>query len=169
MRGDFEKVGRFAGLSGFLNRFLKRLFGRYRELFGKVRVNRDAGFHYEVVARFIFWANHFSKVNSRPKPSAFLPSNGECSATWIDGLSEQQIWVLGDLAGRGRKRPALARADIQAKDVADCGLVIAPDPLPSQPLHVNLTSWPIEKDEQKEVAQNLCAKSVLVIRASFSS
>jgi hypothetical protein len=97
-----------------------------------------------------------------PKPGAFLPAadKAQISMMGIDGLPEIEIWPLGDLVGGGRGRPATARADISADSIACCGLFIVPDPKP-HPRHVNISGWPVPKEERKLIALDLCAKSEL--------
>jgi hypothetical protein len=101
-----------------------------------------------------------------PKPGAFLPAadKSQISMMGIDGLPEMEIWPLGDLAGEGRGRPANARADISADSIAGCGLFIVPDPTPHE-RHVNISGWPVPKQERKLVALDLCAKSELKQRS----
>jgi hypothetical protein len=114
----------------------------------------------EMLSRFIFQSNHFNLKG--PKPGAFLPSANktQISMMGIDDLSEDEIWPLGDIVGEGRGLPTIARADISAESINDCGLSILPDPQP-HPRHVNVTGWPIPKEEKKSVALELCAKSIL--------
>jgi hypothetical protein len=118
---------------------------------------------YEYLSRFIFYRSHFS--HGKPKPSAFTPTqNLKTSAFWIDELPDKVIWQIGDdVAGAGRKLPALARGDFKSSDVAEVGLGIEPDTTP-HPRHVDICGWPSEKDEQKEIALELCARALLHIR-----
>lgn len=83
---------------------------------------------------------------------------------WIDRLPEVQIWNIGDLAGRNRGKPAVARADVSSRSVNEIKLTIEADPGP-HPRHVNVGPWPESKDEQKALALDLCAKSKLSVRA----
>jgi hypothetical protein len=106
-----------------------------------------------------------------PKPEAFLPPpvNLKMSASGIDGLADVQIWQVGDEAGRNRTRPALARADFKATAVSDIRadgvrLTIELAPTSGDPMHVNICGWPAEKDVQKSIAQDFCARSTLRIR-----
>jgi hypothetical protein len=122
------------------------------------------------LARFIFQKGHFSKIQAKPKQGAFLPhpSTLKISALWRDGLSEQDIWKIGDSFGEVRKKPPLARAEFAAEAVSEARLVIEPDPKP-HPRHVNLCGWPIGKDEQKSIALLLCARSILLLRENSES
>jgi hypothetical protein len=100
------------------------------------------------------------------KPGAFLPAETDprISATWIDQLLEPAIWQLGDDAGRGRQKPARARADFSEGLVHEMRLAVEPDPVPDNLRHVNISGWPPEKDRRMLIAQDLCAKSELRIR-----
>jgi hypothetical protein len=91
------------------------------------------------------------------------------SASGIDGLVDNQIWQIGDGAGKSRMLPALSRADFKSSavydvEVDDVRLTIEADPQPHDPMHVNVCGWPIEKDVRLSIAQDLCAKSMLRIR-----
>ena len=102
---------------------------------------------------------------AKPKPGAFLPKPPtlKISALWRDELPEPEIWKIGDLLGITRTKQPLARADFDAADVSEAKLAIEPDPKP-HPRHVNLSGWPIDKDEQKSIALLLCARSTLIVR-----
>jgi hypothetical protein len=101
----------------------------------------------------------------KPKPGAFLPPPVvlKISALWRDQLSESEIWQIGDLLGAKRQKPPLARADFGLVAVKEAKLTVEPDPEP-HPRHVNISGWPVEKDEQKAVAVLLCARSNLIVR-----
>jgi len=121
---------------------------------------------YSLLARFIFQDGHCrKKTPAKPKPGAFLPKppSLKISALWRDGLPEGEIWNIGDLLGTVRSKQPLARADFDVAAVSEAKLAIEPDPKP-HPRHVNLSGWPIEKDEQKSIALLLCARSSLIVR-----
>jgi len=121
---------------------------------------------YSLLARFIFQKSQFSRTPAKPKQGAFLPhpSTLRISALWRDGLSEQNIWNIGDSLGAARSKQPLARADFDAATVSEAKLTIEPDPLPQIPQHLNLCGWPSEKDKQKAIALELCARSTLIVR-----
>ena len=120
---------------------------------------------YSLLARFIFQKSQFSKTPAKPKQGAFLPhpSTLKISALWRDELLEQDIWEIGDLLGAARVKQPLARADFDTNAVSSAKLEIESDPTP-HPRHVNLCGWPSEKDKQKAIALDLCARSTLIIR-----
>jgi hypothetical protein len=124
------------------------------------------GNQYSLLARFIFQDSHFrKKPPAKPKPNAFLPnpSSLKTSAIWRDALPDQDIWDIGDLLGRPRSKAPLARADFDIATVSEAKLTIESDPIPHA-RHINLCGWPTAKDEQKDVALVLCARSILIIR-----
>ncbi len=161
--GSGKKAG-FMGLKTWLRLVLNKLSGVLR------RRPADAGMtgspQYSLLARFIFQKSQFSKIPAKPKQGAFLPhpSTLKISALWRDGLSEQDIWKIGDSLGAARSKQPLARADFGIATVSEAKLTIEPDPLPQIPQHINLCGWPIDKDEQKSIALLLCARSSLIVR-----
>lgn len=68
-----------------------------------------------------------------------------------------------DVAGNPRGKSSLARGDFGATAVLGTKLIIEPDPEP-HPRHAVLKGWPSEKDEQKDIALELCSRSTLRIR-----
>jgi hypothetical protein len=82
---------------------------------------------------------------------------------FVDGLAGSDMWVIGDLVGRNRGNPALARADLASRVITEVGLVLDPD-AKGHSRHVNVKGWPTSKDEQKALALEFCSKSTLVIR-----
>ena len=83
---------------------------------------------------------------------------------WIDELSQIEIWQIGDdVAGKPRNLSAVARADLEASAVIESQLAIQLDAEP-HPRHAVIVGWPMEKDEQKALALELCARAMLRIR-----
>ena len=161
--GSGRKAG-FMALSNWLRAVLNRLSTVLK------RRPADAGMtgspQYSLLARFIFQGGHYrKKAPATPKPGAFLPKPPtlEISALWRDTLPEREIWTIGDLLGKARSQQPPARADFDVAAVSEAKLTIEPDPKP-HPLHVNLSGWPIDKDEQKSIALLLCARSTLIVR-----
>jgi len=81
----------------------------------------------------------------------------------IDQLAENEIWDLGDYAGKNRGKAALARGDIHCKSVFELQMTVEQTP-EDHPRHVNIAGWPTEKDEQKALALEFCARSTLCLR-----
>ena len=81
----------------------------------------------------------------------------------VDELREPEVWALGDFAGENRGKPAAARADVEHEAIADLKVEFARTPH-EHPRHVNVGGWPAEKDEQKALAVEFCARSTLSVR-----
>ena len=86
---------------------------------------------------------------------------------FIDDLRELQTWEIGDKIGEVRGKPAIARADLQKSSVLEMGLSVELTP-GVHPNHADVGGWPVEKDRQKLVALDLCARSGLHLRAAES-
>jgi hypothetical protein len=89
---------------------------------------------------------------------ALLPAaNGKRSVFRIDGLTEVEIWNLGQ--GRVasiRSLPLLGRFDLKALDVYDHSLYFQVD-ADYRSRHADIVGWPQEKEERISVAQELAA------------
>jgi hypothetical protein len=89
-----------------------------------------------------------------------MPRDQKLSVFLTDGLSSDQIWILG------KKNVAIniyGRAEIAYVAVSEIGLKVDLDNKP--PRHANLTGWPIQKSEQKLYALKLAEKSSLLLRS----
>jgi hypothetical protein len=116
---------------------------------------------FSLFSRFIFSERHFSQ--NRVKPPAFIHPSRRISVMAIDRLTVDEIWQVGDeVAGRSRG-PSLARADVSATSVNEIGLSIQMDPAP-HPRHANICGCPVDKDEMKAIALELCARAQLFVR-----
>ena len=88
---------------------------------------------------------------------------------FIDALPEAGIWQIGDdVVGQNRGKPAIARADIKRTAVIEASLSVTLAPA-AHPRHADIGSWPADKDAQKLVALDLCAKSKLCLRPGLAS
>jgi hypothetical protein len=171
LAGSERRVG-FMGLNSWLKTVLKKLLEGFRKQPSQSSSQSGVGGspstkRYTDLTRFIFYKGHFStKERAKPKPGAFLPSSDlKTSALGKEGLTGDKVWAIGVLVGKGRGKLPKARADFVAGDVTDAKLTIEPDPIDDIPDHVNLCGWPKEKDEQKSIAQLLCAHARLVLPA----
>lgn len=124
-----------------------------------IRINTS-----EDLARFIFSRSQFSPSNKRVKYSAFMPSplNKGLSVFCISGLSEHQVWKIGETVGTQRNLPLLARADIKALSVTATGLEIDADDNP--PRHANIVGWPEEHSAVILKAKELAEKAELHLK-----
>ena len=113
------------------------------------------------LARYLLQRSHFSPTKSLVKPSAFLPNrHGETSVFQIQGLSEEEIWQIGEEYVSGPLEKMLrARADIVVSVVEKQGLDVNSDNIP--PRHANIIGWPEEKSAQKLLALELASRAAL--------
>lgn len=116
----------------------------------------------EVLARFIFSRNHFRPSDHTIKAGAFMPPpNGKLSMFRHIGLTEKEIWDTG--AGVAQIHPdaqLCGRADIMTKNVRAQKLAVKPSPPPKN--HVDITGWLADRAAQKNITQELAARSHLV-------
>ena len=118
----------------------------------------------EQIARYILSKSYFSTTNRAVKYGAYLPApNGETSVYRISGLSEEEIWEIGqeDVAKPSR-RTLYARGDTPANVIMKTGLTLVPETTP-HPLHANIVKWPSDKDEQKMLALEIVNEAVLAL------
>lgn len=98
---------------------------------------------------------------------AFLPSVAESSVSIsrVTGLSDPQVWFLGDRAGRPRRKPVIGRGDLSVVAVNQCRLVATFDVPPRR--HALLSGWPAAADleARKNVAQLLSSEAKLRVRS----
>jgi len=118
---------------------------------------------YSLFSRFIFSERHFSQ--NKVKPPAFIHPSRRISVIAIDRLAVDEIWKVGDEVAGQSRGPSLARADITATAVKEIGLSIQMDPAP-HPRHANICGCPVDKDEMKAVALELCARAQLFVRST---
>lgn len=114
----------------------------------------------ETLSRFVLKKDWFRSSDNSVKFAAFLPNpkNGETSVFRITGISDKEIWHIGDReVAKDPNRPILGRADISASNVVEKGLEILPREPPER--HANIVGWPGEKSKQKLIALELAAEA----------
>ena len=119
----------------------------------------------EVLSRFIMQANWYRLSDNRVRYAAFMPNpkNGETSVYRISGISDREVWEIGDReVGLKRDKPILGRADIGASFIIMKGLNVVPSEPPVR--HANIVGWPEEKSEQRLVALELAAEAIFYKR-----
>lgn len=94
------------------------------------------------------------------KQNAFLPKDLKLSVFQTDGLTSDQIWILGE---KYITPSIYGRAEIAHVAVSEIGLKVEPDNKPQR--HANITGWPVQKSEQKLYALKLAEKSSLLLRS----
>jgi hypothetical protein len=82
----------------------------------------------------------------------------------IDGLSEEDVWVLSDthLLPLSPAEPILARGDLGVGAINGTGLRCNRDDQPDR--HANIEAWPEDKEARILLSQELAANAVLVLR-----
>lgn len=78
----------------------------------------------------------------------------------ITGLSEDEIWALGDNVNPGGD--TTGRADVAERAVTEVGLQVEHDNDP--PRHANIRGWPDDKPQRKALALRLARIAVLHVR-----
>lgn len=114
----------------------------------------------ETLARFILQSSHIRKGDNTVRPEAFIPHPYEdLSVTRHLGLSQTEIWTVGEDVARQTGKKLHGRADNQASCYLDQALQVLPDPTPNNPNHANVVGWPPEKAMQKIIALEIAARS----------
>lgn len=114
----------------------------------------------ELLARFVL-VNKWVRSDQTVRQDAFIPHpHVDLSVTRHIGLSEQELWHLGQSVANKRALPLYGRADIQALVVKRQSLRIEPTPEPKN--HANITGWPSDKSAQKSIAQEIAAAARFV-------
>jgi hypothetical protein len=111
----------------------------------------------ELLARFILQRNRI-RYDRTVKPDAFVPHPyRELSVTRHINLDDPTIWRIGYAVAESAKKTLHGRADVRARVFAANTLQVTAAPTPSNANHANVTDWPINKAEQKSIAQKIAA------------
>lgn len=118
----------------------------------------------EQIARYILSKRYFSTKNRTVKYGAYMPApNGETSVYRISGLSEEEVWQIGQQnVAKPGMRTLYARGDTPASVIMKTGLTLVPETTP-HPLHANIVNWPLVKDEQKMLALEIVNEATLTL------
>lgn len=123
----------------------------------------------DTIARYIFDKNHFAAFTGRVKYPAFLPPDGKTSVYRISGLTEKEIWDIGErYVAEVSGRTLRARGDLFVSDVLSVGLGVELETA-THPLHANLIGWPTQKGQRILIAKKLEGKAQLVVKPSDES
>jgi hypothetical protein len=110
----------------------------------------------EILARYLYRRKQFKPSTSEVRHQAFMPpADQRLSVGRTDGLSEQQVWDLGD--SLGLPSPPIARGELGVVEVLETGLKVDPDNDP--PRHASIVGWPSDESAILE-------KAVLLSRAA---
>ena len=112
----------------------------------------------ETLSRFVL-SRKWIRADSTVRHIAFTPDQkGDTSVFRISGITNNEIWDIGDReVAPKRNLPILGRADVIASFVISKGLKVIPSEPPKR--HADITDWPEEKSEQKQIALELAAKA----------
>lgn len=120
----------------------------------------------DVLSRFLFQTNHFSRAENRAFPDAFMPPPDlQLSTFFTTGMPPIEIWQIGRHALASHPRPRLyGHADIDVGSIHSQKLKAFRDDDPDR--HVNVMGWPSYSDGKdliKSIAQELARGSRLVL------
>ena len=114
----------------------------------------------EQISRFVFQSNHIHS-SGRLRAHALLPEREpgphgpETSVCRIDGLTGPEIWQIGkDQVGQLRRKSPVGRGDFAAQHARDSRLDVVAEKQ-SFERHALLTKWPVDKEDQLAIAQEL--------------
>lgn len=115
----------------------------------------------EKIGRYIYSKNHYRISDNTVKHAAFMPQpdDGRLSVFIISGLSEEEIWSIGESI---RNENLKARADITANHVYESRLDIKVDNNPQR--HAEIINWPEDNSARKLLAMELAQKSILQLK-----
>jgi hypothetical protein len=109
----------------------------------------------EWLARFIVRREHV-RPDGTVKPDPFIPYKWvKLSVTRHTGLSEDQLWVAGEIVANQVEKPLQGRGDTQAKVFVRQRLRVDAAPVAENMNHANVVGWAQDKQTQKEIAIEL--------------
>ncbi|MDQ6993168.1 MAG: hypothetical protein Q9M31_06795 [Mariprofundus sp.] len=119
----------------------------------------------ELIGRHITQKSYYRSGDGTVKHNAFMPNkNGETSVYQINGLSNEEVWEIGDrFVGAIIGRHILGHAEIPSGSILSKSLSIIPKPKP-HPLHADIMNWPESSSEKKALAIKLAAEASLKLR-----
>lgn len=86
----------------------------------------------------------------------------------VQGLTERQIWTLGDAyVALPPGNELRGRAELSVEQIVGVGLRVEPAEPP--PRHANIVDWPGEKHEWMSQAQELAALATLRLRVTHTA
>lgn len=116
----------------------------------------------ELLARFVLFSS-WIRNDKTIRPDAFIPyPYPNLSVSRHIGLSESELWQLGQSVADKRALHLYGRGDVRARAVKTHTLRIEPTPEPKN--HANITGWPADKPGQKMIAQEIAAVAQFVYK-----
>lgn len=120
----------------------------------------------EKLARFVMYSKWVRSSDSTVRPDAFVPyPYPDLSVTRHRGLTDADIWRIGQGMADGRTVSLYGRADVVASAVRRQNLSVQAAPVPGNANHANIAGWPPEKPQQKIIAQRLAAAATFAPRS----
>ncbi len=117
----------------------------------------------ERLARFILFRNRI-RSDQTVKPDAFIPHPyPNLSVTRHLGLTESELWEIGQEVADSRPATLYGRADVRGSTFTRQSLTLSPTAKPRN--HVNVGGWPSDKPSQKIIAQQIAAVAAFVPKA----
>lgn len=125
----------------------------------------------EIITRFIFSSKHYSRTNKTVKFRTFMPPqiskepttySDNLSVYRISGISDKEVWQLGQEHVQTEGRMIRARADISIENVYKNHLRVVPDKRPHE-RHANILPFPSDRLSCQRMATKLSLVSKLVI------
>jgi hypothetical protein len=118
----------------------------------------------ELLARYIVFSRWFHKKDHTIKQDAFIPNSSlELSVTRHLGLSEDDIWRIGEMIAEKMSRTLHGRADVETAHIIAQSLNVVPHPVPDNPNHANVINWPLDKGARKMCALEIARGLVLLL------
>jgi hypothetical protein len=116
----------------------------------------------EQLARFVVYSK-WVRADQTVRPDAFIPHPyPDLSVTRHAGISEIELWQLGQAVAEARPATLYGRADVGSGIVTGLSLRIIPSEPPRN--HANIRGWPLEKARQKSIAQEIVASARYVAK-----
>lgn len=121
----------------------------------------------EPLARYLTQSKHYHEATHSVRPKAFdPPPDLRLSVFRIESLAFKAIWDIGIknvINKLPQPRTLYGMARITCSQVRDVFLDVVPDDPPS--LHACIVGWPQDKSERMQLAQELAAKAVLILKS----
>ncbi len=117
----------------------------------------------ETLSRFVVSSRHIRNSNDTVKADAFVPHPyEELSVNRDKDATDNETWDAGFLVAQKLGKTLYGRADALAATYQSQQLTTVAAPIPDNPNHVNVCSWPPGKPEQILKAKEIAEKAKLI-------
>lgn len=114
----------------------------------------------ELLARYVLQRSHIRTSDLTVKPDAFIPHPyRDLSVTRHRDATDGEIWNSGRIVATQTGKILHGRADVLAAVCNAQGLTVNAAPLPDNPNHADISSWPPDKAAQKMIALEIAASA----------